>query len=64
MSEFRRLGESSEERGIVRVRTKQLWGVIVLAVSPPSNVKFAPQVDGDLWWLMFTSWQTDKGKGR
>lgn len=32
----------------VRVRVRRLRGAIALAVSPPSNVKFAFQDDGDL----------------
>lgn len=36
------------EAGRERVRVRQLRGAIALAVSPPSNVKFALQDDGDL----------------
>lgn len=52
MSEFRRLGGCREERARVRARTKPLWGAIVLAVGPPSNVKFALKVDRGRSWFM------------
>lgn len=50
-------GEGGREKE--RARVRQLRGAIALAVSPPSNVKFTLQVDGDL--SRFTSTGTALG---